>query len=138
MLLVLGGIALSLSNAGCKKEADPQAVPVPSGTPTAVAPTPTGAAESGTAAATVAATPPPPPPVAPAPVAQASIDGCCAALSAVAKSGRGKEAKTKSASAARICSGIAKLVKEGKTARGSALTQIRSQLAGVDVPSECR
>lgn len=139
VLLALGGLALSLSLSACKKDPDPQAVPIPSGTAAVVAPP--GAAEAASAAATVPATPPPPttppPPVAVAPVAQASIDSCCAALSAVSKSGRGKEAKSKSAAAAKICSGIAKLVKEGKTARASAMTQIRSQLGGIDVPSEC-
>jgi hypothetical protein len=138
VLLALGGLALSLSLSACKKDADPQAVPIPSGTAAVVAPT--GAAEAASAAATVAATPPPaaPPPVAVAPVVHASIDSCCAALSAVSKSGRGKEAKSKSASAAKICSGIAKLVKEGKTTRASAMTSIRAQLSGVDIPSECR
>jgi hypothetical protein len=133
MLLVLGGIAFSLCASACKKEAEPQALPVPT-----VAATPESPPTAATAAETapVAATPPPPP-KAIAPVAPASIDGCCAALSAVAKSGRGAQAKSKSATAAKICSGVAKLVKEGKTTRPSALTTVRAQLGGVDVPSEC-
>ena len=47
-------------------------------------------------------------------------------FAAVAHSGRGKDAKIKSAQAAKICPGIAALVKSGKTTRASALTQIKT------------
>jgi hypothetical protein len=133
MILILGALAL----AACKKDADSQAG---AGTATSAAPLPpsTGEATAASAMASVTAAPtPPPPPVAAAPVQQASIDACCSALSAVGKSGRGRDAKAKSAQASKVCPGIAKLVKEGKTTRASALTQIKSALVGVDIPSEC-
>jgi hypothetical protein len=79
-----------------------------------------------------------PPPVAAAPVNVQPIDGCCSALAAVSKSGRGADAKSKSSVASKICSGIAPLVKSGKTTRTAALTTIRSQMSGVELPSECR
>lgn len=131
VLLVLGGMAL----AACKKDADAQADAGAIVAPPVTTVEGTGA--SALASVTAAPTPPPPPPPV-APVQHASIDACCSALSAVASSGRGKEAKAKSAQAARLCPGIAKLVKEGKTARGAALTQIKSALVGVEAPSECR
>ena len=131
VLMVLGALSL----VACKKEAEPEAVPVPSATtPAPVAADSAGAA--GTVATAVATTPPPV--VNTAPVQPANIDACCSALSAVAHSGRGKDAKIKSAQAAKICPGIAALVKSGKTTRASALTQIKSSLVGVDVPAECR
>ena len=133
MLLVSG----SLLFAACKKSEDPTPVPVPSG---AATPTPVGGdtpAMSATAAATVVA-PVPVAPVAVAPGNAQPIDACCSALAAAGKSGRGSDAKSKSALASKICSGISPLVKSGKTTRASALTTIRAQLAGVDIPSECR
>jgi hypothetical protein len=132
-------VASALSLAACKKQEEPQAVPLPSAT----TPAPVGADSSGaagtTADAPVTAAPTVAPPVVnPHPVQQASIDACCSALAAVAHSGRGKDAKIKSAQASKICPGIAKLVKSGQTTRASALTQIKSALVGVDVPGECR
>jgi hypothetical protein len=133
VLLVCG----SLVFAACKKSEDPAPVPVPSGaaapTPVANDAPPASAAPATSAAAVVA-----PPPVAAAPVNVQPIDGCCSALAAVSKSGRGADAKSKSAVAAKICSGIAPLVKAGKTTRTAALTTIRSQMSGVELPSECR
>jgi hypothetical protein len=86
-----------------------------------------------------------PPAAAPTPVAPAaptydpkSLDACCAALDAVKRSGRGVEAKRKSAQADQICPGISKLVRDGKTTRDAGLAQIRSALTGVDVPPECQ
>jgi hypothetical protein len=134
MLLVSG----SLLFAACKKSEDPTPVPIPSG---AATPTPVGGdapAMSATTAATATVAPVPVAPVAVAPVNAQPIDSCCSALAATSKSGRGADAKSKSALASKICSGISPLVKSGKTTRASALTTIRAQLAGVEIPSECR
>ena len=65
------------------------------------------------------------------------IDKCCAALNAVHASGLGKETKQKSSAAASVCPGISKLVKAGTVARGAALTQVKSALAGASVPAAC-
>jgi hypothetical protein len=133
MLLVCG----SLVFAACKKSEDPAPVPIPTGSaaPTPVANDAPPAGGTTTAPAGAAATPP----VAVAPtVAAQPIDSCCSALAAVSKSGRGSDAKSKSSVAAKICSGIAPLVKAGKTTRTAALTTIRAQMSGVDLPSECR
>jgi hypothetical protein len=129
MLLVSG----SLLFAACKKSEDPTPVPLPSGAASA-APVPADAppASAATPVATVVT-----PPVAVAPVNTQPIDSCCSALAAVGKSGRGADAKSKAALASKICSGIAPLVKAGKTTRASALTTIRSQMIGVDIPAEC-
>lgn len=132
VLLVCG----SLLFAACKKSEDPAPVPVPSGaaSPTPVgndAPPASGAMATASAVATVA-----PPPVA-APVNAQPIDGCCSALAAVGKSGRSADTKSKAALASKICSGIAPLVKAGKTSRASALTTIRSQMSGAEMPAEC-
>jgi hypothetical protein len=130
VLLVCG----SLVFAACKKSEDPAPVPVPSG---AATPTPVGNdAPGATATASAVATTVTPPVVA-APVNAQPIDGCCSALAAVGKSGRSADTKSKAALASKICSGIAPLVKAGKTSRASALTTIRSQMAGVDLPAEC-
>ena len=133
MLLVCGSLVL----VACKKSEDPAPVPVPSGaaapTPVANDAPPASAAAAGASAAAIAA-----PPVAAAPVNVQPIDSCCSALAAVSKSGRGADAKSKSALAAKICSGIAPLVKAGKTTRASALTTIRSQMSGAELPAECR
>jgi hypothetical protein len=133
MLLVCG----SLVFAACKKSEDPAPVPIPTGS---AAPTPVAndAPPAGGTAATAGAAPVAPTPVAVAPtVAAQPIDSCCSALAAVSKSGRGSDAKSKSSVAAKICSGIAPLVKAGKTTRTAALTTIRAQMSGVDLPSEC-
>ena len=135
MLLVCG----SLVCAACKKSEDPAPVPVPSG---AAAPTPvandappaSGAPAANASAVAIVA----PPPVAAAPVNVQPIDGCCSALAAVSKSGRSADTKSKAALTAKICSGIAPLVKAGKTTRTSALTTIRSQMNGAELPAECR
>jgi hypothetical protein len=131
-LLVCG----SLSLAACKKNDDPQAVPIPSASAPAPvandAPPAGGTATAGTAAATAAT-----PPVNTAPVQQQPIDACCAALAAIAKSGKTAADKQKAGAAAGICTGIAALVKSGKTQRAGALSQIRSSLGGVTAPTEC-
>ena len=129
MLLISG----SLLFAACKKSEDPTPVPLPTGAASAAA-VPADTAPAATIAAPVAVSPP----VAVAPVNTQPIDACCSALAAVSKSGRGADAKSKAALASKICSGIAPLVKAGKTTRASALTTIKSQMVGVDVPAECR
>lgn len=142
--LVLGlFLAGSLATVGCKKSEDPATVPVPSTTAAAApAPTPTTTedpAASGSAAASGA-------PVAPQPVVTATntptkhetIDACCSALAAIQKSGKTATAKSKAASAAAVCPGIAKLVKAGTTSRSAGLAQIRSSMTGFDIPGECR
>jgi len=130
MLLVCG----SLVFAACKKSEDPAPVPIPTG---AASPTPVTNEAPPSSAASAAATVAPPP-VAVAPVNQQPIDSCCSALASVSKSGRSADTKSKAALASKICSGIAPLVKAGKTTRTSALSTIRAQLSGTDIPSECR
>ena len=131
LILLISG---SLLFAACKKSEDPTPVPLPSGATSAAAvPADTAPAAAATPATPVAVTPP----VAVAPVNTQPIDACCSALAAVSKSGRGGDAKSKAALASKICSGIAPLVKAGKTTRASALTTIKSQMIGVDVPPEC-
>ena len=134
MLLVCGSLVL----AACKKSEDPAPMPIPTG---AATPTPVGnEAPPSSAAAAVATTEPVAvaPPVAAAPVNQQPIDACCSALAAVGKSGRAADTKSKAALGSKICSGIAPLVKAGKTTRASALSTVRAQLSGIDIPSECR
>src|SRR4051812_3019658 len=121
VLVVLAGLALT----ACKKDADPQAIPVPSASTVAEAPPQPTAAADATATAATSATPPPP--VAVAPVQQQPIDSCCSALSSAA-GGAKKGDKDKLLQASKICSGISALVKSGKTQRASALTTIRGQL----------
>jgi hypothetical protein len=134
---------------GCKKEEEaPEVVPVPS------APAPVKAAEeapaqpaqpaaegsgaaAGTAAPTQQATPTPTSTEAPKPVPQASIDGCCSALSGMAKSGLPADVKAKAAAAAGMCSAVAKSVKEGKASRTTALAQIGATMGGKS-PAECK
>jgi hypothetical protein len=141
----LVALAAGLLLTGCgKKEEQPQAVPLPSApepvkavpdpqpTQTAAAPTaaPTGTEAAVTPPATAAA------PATTAPVAQASIDACCKALADIQSSGLPAATKAKAAQASGTCSGIAKLVKEGKASRTSALTQIRVTMGG-SVPAAC-
>ena len=133
VLLVCGAVSLL----ACKKPEDPTPVPLPSASAPAAVAADSAAAAASAAAASAAVTVAPPPVVNTVPVQTGNIDACCSALSAVAHSGRGKDAKIKSAQAAKICPGIAALVKSGKTNRASGLTQIKSALVGVDVPAEC-
>jgi hypothetical protein len=84
------------------------------------------------------ATPTPPPrPVNTTPPRSESIDACCSAISAIKQSGKDTITKRKAEAAAAVCPGIARLVKDGKTSRKDALTQIRSALSGATAPSEC-
>ncbi len=137
---------------GCKKEEEaPQAVPLPS----AAAPVKAvedsqaaqgsaaqGSAAQGSAAPAGEAAPTTMPVAptateAPKPVAQASIDACCSALSALAKDAKAApHVKSKAATAASMCATTGKLVKEGKAPRSSALTQIRATMAG-NAPAAC-
>jgi predicted DNA-binding protein (UPF0251 family) len=48
-----------------------------------------------------------------------------------------KLSKAKFRQASAVCPGIAALVKDGKTQRSSALTQIKASLVGVSIPGEC-
>ncbi len=133
---------------GCKDKEDPATVPVPTANATTAAAAQTTApaaaatdAPSGTP--TGGATAPTQPPTGAGPVTTTpqkneSIDACCSALNAVAKSGKSATAKSKAASAAAVCPGVAKLVKAGTTSRSAGLSQIRSALVGFDVPGECR
>lgn len=121
--------------AGCKKEEEPQAIPVPSASaPAPVAPADSAAADA-TAAATASAAPTPP--AATAPVQHASIDACCNALAAIQHSGRDAATKKKASQAARVCPGIAARVKSGQVARSSALVQVLSAMTGASIPAEC-
>ncbi len=134
-------LAGSVATFGCKKSEDPATVPVP--TTTAAAPTPpeptSTATEDPTAAASGApATPPPVVTATQTPTKHETIDACCSALSAISKSGKSATAKSKAASAAAVCPGIAKLVKNGTTSRTAGLAQIRSAMTGFDIPGECR
>jgi hypothetical protein len=150
VLLVCGGLALSAcgnksetgGTTGAASAAPVQAAsaaPVASAEPAAsasAAPADTAAAApSGSASAAPADTGSAPPPVAGVPVQP--IDSCCAALSAVGHSGRGRKAKNKASRAAEICPGIAALVRQGRSTRQAALTQIKSALVGSTVPPEC-
>ncbi|MDI1451354.1 hypothetical protein [Polyangium sp. 6x1] len=131
---------------GCKKEEEaPQAVPIPSAAPAPVkatedAPQAAQGSAAGSAAPAEAAPTPsaaPTPTEAPKAVAAPSIDGCCSALQALAKDPKANSTvKSKAASAAAMCAGTAKLVKEGKASRSTALTQIRATMAG-SAPSAC-
>ena len=130
-------VSLGLSLIACSKDEGPQSVPVPSSSVQQVNPTPTVAADP-TVTATASAVPPPPPPVVTAPVQQASIDGCCAALTSFSQATKNKSDRDKATQAAKICNGIAALVKSGKTQRASAMASIKAQLSGIPAPAECR
>ena len=152
----LFALSVLVLGACTQKEADPQAVPVPTGTaaavtadpgPTGAAPTtgdpPMGDAADGGADASAAAVAPTPPPAggsdAPTPKAAGggSIDACCSALGAM-RTTKNPSLKPKVEAAYSVCGGIAKRVKAGETSRSAALTQIRSAMVGSDVPGECR
>jgi hypothetical protein len=143
-LFVLGTASL----AGCGKQETeavsvniplPSAAKVPADVPanSAAPPASAAAAPASAAAAPASASAVPAPLTALPTGGGASIDGCCAALSAVKKSGKTAAVKAKAATAASVCPGIAKLVKEGKTSRSGALTQIKSALVGTTPPPEC-
>jgi hypothetical protein len=142
--LVLGLFLVgSLATLGCKKSEDPATVPVPSTTTAAAAPAPTPTttedpAASGSGAASGAPAPQPVVTATTTPTKHETIDACCSALSAIQKSGKTAKAKSKAASAAAVCPGIAKLVKAGTTSRSAGLAQIRSSMTGFDIPGECR
>ena len=125
---------------GCNKDApEPQDIPIPGAEAPAVVTSEPAAGDAGDVTdAGVVAPEPTAPNTVTAPVQQASIDSCCAALKAVAKSGKDKAAKQQAAQASAVCPGIAALVKSGTTSRSSGLTQVRSALVGTSVPSECR
>lgn len=143
VLLVLAACGIFLG--ACKKEEEPQSVPVPSAQTAA----PVAADTPPPATAPADAAPPEPAAVAPTTPAPGtglgtkkageSIDACCSALGAQAVlSGRSEDAKRKLNSAKQICLGVAKLVKEGKTSRAAALGSIKAGLAGASAPAECQ
>lgn len=150
-LVGLGLIGLVVVG-GCKgKEEEPQIIPMPTSSAAGSVkadPGPSGSAAPAagdTASATGSAAPattqsaaptPPTTPVTPTGPRGESIDGCCSALAAYKSSGRPADVKAKAATAATICSGIAKRVKDGQVSRSSAMTTIKAQIAGLSVP-EC-
>lgn len=136
LVLALGAFVLS---SACKKQEEPEPIPVTAGSaPTVVAADSAAAAAASAAAAATATTVvvPPPPPTTTVKKGE-NIDACCSALAAVERSGRDPKTKSKFRQASAICPGISALVKDGKTQRSSALTQVRASLVGVSVPSEC-
>jgi len=144
-LLVCGSFAL----AACSKKEETTETPILSAAPpTTLTPVPTQSGEpeappADSGAANAAPEPAAPPPAAaPAPATAPkkaeSIDACCAALKSIQSSGLPAATKTKAQQASMVCSGIAKLVKDGKTSRASAMTQIRSAMVGASVPAACQ
>ncbi len=132
-------LAGSVATFGCKKSEDPATVPVPTTTAAAVTPPePTSTATEDPSASGAPTTPPPVVTATHTPTKHETIDACCSALSAISKSGKSATAKSKAASAAAVCPGIAKLVKNGTTSRTAGLAQIRSAMTGFDIPGECR
>jgi hypothetical protein len=132
-------LAGSVATFGCKKSEDPATVPVPTTTAAAVTPPePTNTATEDPSASGAPTTPPPVVTATHTPTKHETIDACCSALSAISKSGKSATAKSKAASAAAVCPGIAKLVKNGTTSRTAGLAQIRSAMTGFDIPGECR
>jgi hypothetical protein len=64
------------------------------------------------------------------------LDSCCSALRSNASSATGPQ-KARATQAAALCQSISTLVKDGKTSRAGALTQLRSA-AGGTLPGACR
>ncbi|MCC6554412.1 MAG: hypothetical protein IT372_15650 [Polyangiaceae bacterium] len=142
-LLLIASTGLLLTGA-CKKDEDPQSIPVPSAAPSA-APVAADQVDSSAPAASAAPVAPVAPaatgatqPAAPTKVATESIDACCAALNTMSVfSGKSAEAKSKAGAGAKICNGISKLVKEGKTSKAAAMAQIKAAISGITPPPEC-
>jgi hypothetical protein len=136
---VLGSaLLLVLLSGGCKKdESKPDTVkdtsaaqdtstaaPAPTPAPTASASTsPDGGPDTATPSSATTA------------VHGYSIDGCCSALQAQAKTAAATQ-KARAKQAAQLCSSIAGLVKDGRTSHAAALTQLRSA-AGGSLPGAC-
>ena len=126
---------------GCKKqETAPDTVKDTSTQDqTPAAPTPAPAASSATAASPDGGTSTPPgTPVPTGSVSQAKgagLEACCSALQSSAASGTEGQ-KTRAKQAAQLCQGISALVKQGKTSRAAAMTQLRSA-AGGSLPGAC-
>ncbi|MBK8252469.1 MAG: hypothetical protein IPK82_07340 [Polyangiaceae bacterium] len=144
--VLLGTVVLgSLMFTACKKDEEPATVPVPTASQAATDTPPPPPPSDDAGAPDPSATAPSPPPVATGTGTGTStgrkgdsIDACCNALRAIQKSGKTAAAKAKAASAAAVCPGVAKLVKDGTTSRSAGLAQIRSAMSGFDVPGECR
>lgn len=150
LVLLCGGLTLaacgkkdndagSTSSAAATAAATATATAAPTATATAAP------ADTGAPAASDSAAAPPADTASAAPVAttnvvapQRGIEDCCAALAAVATSGRGRAAKNRSFRALEVCPGIAAQVRAGRATRSAALTQVRSALVGHPVPAACR
>ena len=134
--LLLAVLTLSGAALGCGKKDEADTVPTSSAAAATVA---AEAPDAGAAAAVPdAAAPTPVTPVTPSkPAGGGNIDGCCAGIAAVKKSGKDASSKNKAAAAAMACPGISKAVKDGKTSRADAMTQIKALLGGVTVPECC-
>jgi hypothetical protein len=150
VLLVCGGLTLAAcgkkddgGSTGTAASASATATATAAATATATAtasaaPDPSGSASAAPADTGSAAPADTGAPVATGKAPEKPIDDCCAALARAAHtSGRGKAAKNAAHRAEEICPGIAALVRQGRTTRASALTQIKSALVGRSVPPQC-
>ncbi|HRI65247.1 MAG TPA: hypothetical protein PK156_13455 [Polyangium sp.] len=149
-LTFLSVVLLAAAMGGCSKEKEePVVMTLPSAT--AVAPVkatqdptpppaePVAAAGSAGVAAdpAAAATPAAPATDAPKAAAPQPIDGCCSALSSMTSDAKlDAVTKSKATAALAMCKATAPLVKSGKAPRATALTQIKSTMAG-KAPSAC-
>jgi hypothetical protein len=139
VLLVCGGLVLGACK---KKDSDPSDstavtdTAAPNAAPSAPS-TAAAAPPSASAAPTDSASAAPAPAAPTAAVPQRPIDDCCAALAAARRFGRGRAAKNKATRAVEICPGLAALVRQGRATRQQALTQIKSELLGADLPGSC-
>ena len=122
---------------GCKKdETGPTSVKDTSTPDTAAAaPTPAPAASSAAPAGSDSATPTPETPVPTSQVKGAGLEACCSALQSAASSAPATH-KARTKQAAQLCQSISALVKQGKTSRAAAMTQLRSA-AGGSLPGAC-
>ncbi|MEZ4438039.1 MAG: hypothetical protein R3B72_03065 [Polyangiaceae bacterium] len=125
-----------LIGAGCKDEVEPVDVPFegvdPEPTPRPKPPPAPDAEASATASA--------PAPAAPKPggaPAAASMQQCCNALHAAARTAADEGTKRVNQQAASLCSQLVVSVQQGKITRSAALAQVRSSLLGA-APSSCR
>jgi len=148
-------VLIAAAIVGCgKKEEEPIALAMPSAaavTPVKATQDPTpaaaaaGNAAAGNAAGNAAATPEAaatpaavaPPAEAPKAAPPQPIDGCCSALQSMTRDAKlDAVTKSKASAALSMCNATAKLVKDGKASRSTALTQIKATMAG-KAPSAC-
>jgi hypothetical protein len=125
---------------GCKKqETAPDTIKDTSTQDQAPAPpTPAPAASSAASASPDGGTSTPPgtPTGSVAQPKGSGLEACCSALQSSASSGTEGQ-KTRAKQAAQLCQGISALVKQGKTSRAAAMSQLRSA-AGGSLPGACR